>query len=121
MQLSKKKLNKNLEKQLKKMWYGLLAEMSSPEEIEELLMDLLTEAERIATYKRLGIGLYLDKGRSYENIKNHIKVSSATIAAVAENVGKPGFQEAIRKIKADEWAEEWSNKISQKIKRLLPV
>jgi len=121
MQLSKKKLNKNLENQLKKMWYGLLAEMNSPEEIEELLMDLLTEAEKVAIYKRLGIGLYLDKGRSYEDIKNHIKVSSATIAAVAENVGKPGFQEAIRRIKADEWAQEWSHKISQKIKRFLPV
>jgi uncharacterized protein YerC len=121
MQLSKKKLNKNLENQLKKMWYGLLAEMNSPKEIEELLADLLTEAEKVAIYKRLGIGLYLDKGRSYENIKNHIKVSSATIASVAENVGKPGFQEAIRRIKADEWAEEWSNKISQKIKKFLPV
>ena len=103
------------------MWYGLLAEMKSPEEIEGLLKDLLTEAEKVAIYKRLGIGLYLDKGRSYEDIKNHIKVSSATIAAVAENVSKPGFQEAIRRIKADEWAEDWSNKISQKIKRLLPV
>ena len=121
MQLSKRKLNKNLETQLKKMWYGLLAEMQSPEEVESLLANLLTDAERIAIYKRLGIGLYLDKGRSYEDIKNHIKVSSATIAAVAENVSKPGFQEAIRRIKADEWAEDWSNKISQKIKRLLPV
>lgn len=121
MQLSKKKLNKNLEKQLKKMWYGLLAEMNSVKEIEELLIDLLTEAERVAIYKRLGIGLYLDKGRSYEDIKNHIKVSSATIAAVAENVSKPGFQEAIRRIKADEWAEDWSNRISRRIKRWLPV
>jgi len=121
MQLSKKKLNKNLEIQLKKMWYGLLAEMQSPEEVEELLINLLTDAERIAIYKRLGIGLYLDKGRSYEDIKNNIKVSSATIAAVAENVSKPGFQEAIRRIKADEWAEDWSNRISQRIKRWLPV
>jgi len=121
MQLSKKKLNKNLEEQLRKMLYGLLAEINSPEEIERLLNDLLTEAERMAIYKRLGIGLYLDKGRSYEDIKNHLKVSSATIAAVAENVAKPGFQEAIRRIKADEWADEWSRKISEKVKRLLPV
>ena len=118
MQLSKKRLNKNLEGQLKKMWYGLLAEIDSVEEVENLMADLLTDAERLAIYKRLGIGLYLDKGRSYEDIKNHLKVSSATIASVAENVSRPGFQEAIRRIKADEWADEWSKKISQKVKFL---
>ncbi|HOX96347.1 MAG TPA: Trp family transcriptional regulator [Candidatus Woesebacteria bacterium] len=120
MQLSSNPLNKTIEKQLSGMFYGILAELSSPEEIKTILKDILTEGERVAILKRLGIAVYLDKGRNYEDIKNNIKVSSATIASVAENTGNPGWQEVIRRIKADEWASEWTNKISKGIRRILP-
>ena len=50
--------------------------------------------------------VYLDKGRNYEDVKNNVEVSSATIATVAENLGNPGWQEVIRRIKAEEWAIE---------------
>ena len=83
-----------------------------------VLGDILTEGERTAVIKRLGIALYLDKGRNYEDIKNNIKVSSATIATVAENLGNSGWQEVIRRVKAEEWATEWTDKISGKIKRI---
>jgi uncharacterized protein YerC len=120
MQLSNNPLNKNIEKQLSGMMYGILAELRTPEEIKTVLGDILTEGERMAILKRLGIAVYLDKGRNYEDIKNNIKVSSATIASVAENIGNPGWQEMIRRIKAEEWATEWTNKISRGIKRILP-
>ncbi|KKS91620.1 MAG: hypothetical protein UV68_C0065G0004 [Candidatus Collierbacteria bacterium GW2011_GWC2_43_12] len=83
-----------------------------------ILNDLLTEAERMALLKRLGIALYLDKGRSYEDIKNNIKVSSATIATVAESLGNEGWQEIIKRIKAEEWANDWTDKITGGIKRI---
>lgn len=118
MQLSSNPLNKNIEKQLSEMFYGILAELSTPEEVKTVLKDVLTEGERTAILKRLGIAVYLDKGRNYEDIKNNIKVSSATISSVASNVGNPGWQEAIRRIKAEEWATEWTNKISGKIRKL---
>lgn len=121
MQLSKNKINKNLNLQLRNMFLGVLAEMKSPEEIELVLQDLLTETERAAVLKRLGIAIYLDKRRSYEDIKNNIKVSSATIATVAETLGNPGIQEVLRRIKADEWAKETSGKIMKSIKKILPV
>jgi uncharacterized protein YerC len=121
MQLSKVRLNRNLEKQIKEMLFGALAEISSPAKVEEVLNDLLTEAEKTAMMKRLGIAVYLDKGRNYEDIKNNLKVSSATIAMVAESLGNSGFQEMIRRIKAEQWATEWSKKISQNLKRWLPV
>lgn len=100
------------------MFYGLLAEIDSPEEVKMILSDILTEAERAAVIKRLGIALYLDKGRSYEDVKNNIKVSSATIATVAENLRNQGWQEAIKRIKAEEWASAWTGKISERIKRV---
>ena len=70
--------------------------------------------------KRLAIAIFLDKGRSYENIRNILKVSSATIASVNEQMGNPGIQLALRKIKADEWADEWTEKISGLVGRILP-
>lgn len=118
MQLSQNPINKTIEKQLSQMFYGVLAELESPEDIKIVLSDILTEGERSAVLKRLGIAMYLDKGRSYEDIKNNIKVSSATIATVAENLGNSGWQEMIKRIKAEEWASEWTGKISERIKRV---
>ena len=79
---------------------------------------MLTEGERLAVLKRLGIALYLDKGRNYEDVKNNIKVSSATIATVAENLGNSGWQEIIKRIKAEEWASNWTDRITGGIKKI---
>jgi len=119
MQLSSSPLNKNIAKQLTGMWLGILAELNTPEEIKTVLSDALTEAEMTAVIKRLGIAVYLDKGRSYEDIRRNIKVSSATIASVAANLGNPGWQDMIRRIKAEEWAEKWTGKITKGIRGLL--
>ena len=121
MQVSSKKLNKTLENQIKEMLIGVFAEVTSPKITEEILADLLTETERVAMMKRLGIAIYLDKGRSYEDIKNNLKVSSATIASVAENMGNPGIGEVIKRIKAEEWATDWTDKISKNLRRILPL
>ncbi|KKT34684.1 MAG: hypothetical protein UW23_C0031G0008 [Candidatus Collierbacteria bacterium GW2011_GWA1_44_12] len=121
MQLSSNPLNKNIEKQLTEMLYGILAELNTPEELKVVMGDLLTDGERTAMIKRLGIAVYLDKGRSYEDIKNNVKVSSATVASVANTLGNPGWQEMIKRIKAEEWAEEWTSKISKSIKKILPL
>lgn len=120
MQLSQNPINKTLEKQLLEMFYSVLAEIDSPEELKTVLGDILTQAERSAVLKRLGIALYLDKGRSYEDVKNNIKVSSATIATVAENLGNEGWQNVIRRVKAEAWAEEWTEKISKRIQKIFP-
>lgn len=118
MQLSQNKINKTIELQLEKFLFGLLSETDDPQRVKLILGELLTETERTAVLKRLGIAIYLDKSRSYEDIKNNIKVSSATIASVAERFGNQGWQEIIKMIKAEEWASEWSEKISKRIKRL---
>jgi len=118
MQLSQNPINKNIEKQLYEMLWGVLAELNNPEDIKKVFEDLLTEGERLALIKRIGIALYLDKGRNYEDIKNNIKVSSATIATVAQDLGKPGWQEIVRRIKAEEWAVKWSERIAEKLNRL---
>lgn len=103
------------------MLYQVLVDSNETKEIKMLLDDLLSEGEQTAMAKRLAIGVYLDKGRSYENIRENLKVSSATIASVAESMGNPGMQLALRKIKAEIWAEEWSSRIVGLVRRVLPV
>ena len=120
MQQSQKKINKTLESSLEKMLFGVLSEIGSEEEMKMVMKNLLTEGEVSALLKRLGIALYLDKGRSYEDIKNNIMVSSATIASVAETLGESGWQEILKRVKAEEWADRWSNKISSGIGWILP-
>lgn len=112
-------MNKTLEGQISQMLVGSLCEIDDPKTMEVVLSDLLTETERVAMMKRLGIALYLDKGRSYDNIKNNLMVSSATIATVAENMGNRGFGLMVKMIKAEEWAEAWTNKISKGIRRFV--
>lgn len=121
MQLSTKRLNKTLENQISKMLLSTLCEITAPETMADVLADLLTDTERVATMKRLGIAIYLDKGRSYDDIKNNLKVSSATIATVAESMGNPGTVELLKRIKAEEWANDWTDKISKGIRKFFPV
>ena len=61
----------------------------------------------------MAIAYYLKKGRSYANIKENLKVSSATIASVQEITDTKGVQLAIKKVEAEEWANKWSEKISK--------
>lgn len=102
------------------MLYRLIGDVSDPAEAKTLLSDLLTDSERMAIVKRLAIAVYLDKGRSYEDTKNHLKVSSATIASVAEIMGNPGIQIALNRVKAERWADDLSSKITGLVRKVMP-
>ncbi|OGY16792.1 MAG: hypothetical protein A2785_03425 [Candidatus Chisholmbacteria bacterium RIFCSPHIGHO2_01_FULL_49_18] len=112
MQVSSRQLNSVLEKQIFSVFYQTLSDLRTPEEIKTVLTDLLTETELTALAKRLAIATFLEKGRSYENIRDTLKVSSATIASVAEQIGNPGFQMALERIRAEEWAGQWAGRIT---------
>lgn len=120
MQVSKQKLNATLEGQVYAIFYQLIADVKSTREAELLFKDLLTRTELSVLTKRVAIALFLDKGRSYENIKNTLKVSSATIASVQETIGNPGMQLALNKIKSEEWADQWAGKISKMVGKIIP-
>lgn len=115
MQVSKRKVNEVLEKQITGMWYQLIADTKSREDAEKIFGDLLSETELAAVSKRIAIAYWLVKGRSYENIKDNVKVSSATIAAVQQEMKRGGWRRAMEKIMADEWATKWEEKIKQRI------
>ncbi len=120
MQVSKHKLNKTIEKQVYDIFFQLIVDLKTTNEAKQLFSDLFTKTELQVIAKRVAIALFLDKGRSYENIKNTLKVSSATIASVQESMGNTGMQIALNKVKAEEWADQWASRISGIVGKILP-
>jgi len=118
MQVSKRKVNKNLKNQFHQLLYQVIADIHNPKEAGSFLDGLLKKTELNMITKRLAIAYYLDKGRRYEDIKTNLAVSSATISTIAERMKKKrGFEIALKKIQAEEWAERWAEKITRTFKR----
>lgn len=113
MQISKHKINKNLDKQLADIWYQLVVDIKNPQEAEKIFSSILSETELVTVIKRLAVGYWLTKKRSYEIIKSNLKVSSATIATIQQDLKKPGWQLIMKKILAEEWATKWEEKIKK--------
>lgn len=116
---SKGKISKNIENQVYKILYQVLADAKNEVDIELILKSLMSEAELSALAKRLAIAVFLDKGQSYERIKDILKVSSATISSVATTMNEKGVQMALTRVKAEEWADMWSIRISRALEKLL--
>jgi uncharacterized protein YerC len=117
MQVSKKKVNPVLEKQLHTTLFTLITDLKNPQDAQQVLASLLTNSELTSVAKRLAVAYWLSKGRSYENIKENLKVSSATIAEVQQHVKNPGWKLALQKVTAEEWASLWEQKIRHVFKR----
>lgn len=116
MRVSSRKLNDALKRQIAKTFSQVLADIKDVDEMDKFLSDYLSRSEYEILAKRLAVAYWLKKGRSYENIKNNLKVSSATVASVSSEIKKPGFQKALKIIEAEEWANQWSEKIKRLIK-----
>jgi uncharacterized protein YerC len=117
MRTSGQKLNPSLKRQIKMTLAQAICDMSSSQEIDKFLQDFLTDAEYVTFAKRLAIAYWLKKGRSYENIRQNLKVSSATIASSQQEMKKEGIKFALEKIEAEEWANKWAEKIKKFVGR----
>lgn len=116
MRTSSIKLNPSLKNQLSKSLFQAAADLKDEGEVETFFNDFFNQSELETFVKRLAIAYWLKKGRSYSNIKNNLKVSSATIASVHESMDKPGIKLALKKLEAEEWANVWSEKIRKFVK-----
>jgi len=117
MRISENKLNPSMKGQLIKTFAQTLIDFKSMDEMHGFLTDFLNDSELETFAKRLSIAYWLKKGRSYENIKTNLKVSSATIATIEKLSKKPGFANGIKKMEAEEWANVWAEKIQKFIKK----
>jgi uncharacterized protein YerC len=116
MRTSQQKLNPALQKQIEMMLVRLLQDIKNEKELSLFLTDFLNPTELVSFSKRLAIAYWLQKGRSYENIRQNLKVSSATIATVQATLKKPGIKLALKKIEAEEWASQWTKRIQKVLK-----
>ena len=116
MRVSDRKLNPSLKKQVEATFEQTLIDLKDVNELKSFLKDFFKDSEREAFAKRLAVAYWLKKGRSYNNIKNNLKVSSATIASVQSIIKTDGMRLAIKKIEAEEWANQWTQKIRKFVK-----
>lgn len=117
MRVSQKHINKRLQKEILGLFYQLISDLKTPQEAQTFLDDILGRDELTVFAKRISIAHYLDRGRSYENIKNNLKVSSATIASIDKIRNLEGYQLALKKVEAERWASEWAEKIEKLFKK----
>jgi uncharacterized protein YerC len=117
MRTSEKVLNPSLKKQIEAIFVQTIADLKDISETKVFLNDFFNQSENDAFSKRLAISYWLKKGRSYNNIKENLKVSSATIASVQSMMDKPGFKLALKKIEAEEWANQWAEKIKKFVRK----
>ncbi|KKQ97279.1 MAG: hypothetical protein UT24_C0002G0029 [Candidatus Woesebacteria bacterium GW2011_GWB1_39_12] len=117
MRTSEKSLNTSLKKEIETVFIQIIADLRDLGETKVFLTDFLNESEYESFAKRLAIAYWLKKGRSYSNIKDNLKVSSATIATIQNMITKPGFKLALKKIEAEEWANQWAEKIKKFVKK----
>lgn len=113
MRVSNQKLNITLKKQIARTLLQTIVDLKDFDETNRFFENFFNESELETFAKRLAIAYWLKKGRSYTNIKENLKVSSATIASIQSQLDSPGFQLALTKIEAEEWATKWSQKIQK--------
>lgn len=118
MRTSEKKLNPSLKNQVETVFAQTVADLRDLKEATRFLLDFFNQTEYESFAKRLAIAYWLKKGRSYNNIKDNLKVSSATVASVQSVMEKEGFKLALKKIEAEEWANLWAEKIRKFTKKI---
>lgn len=119
MRTSSQKLNYSLKNQIIKVLAQTLADLKNTREALVFIQDFFTDAEIETFAKRLAIAYWLKKKKSYTNIKQNLKVSSATIAEVSSSAETPGFKRALEKIEAEEWANQWAKRIKKFTKKII--
>jgi uncharacterized protein YerC len=111
MRVSEKTLDPSLKKEIEDVFAQVITDLKDLGETKTFLKDFFNESEMEVFVKRLAIMYWLKKKTSYSNIKNDLKVSSATVASVQNTLNKPGIKLALKKIEAEEWANVWAEKI----------
>jgi len=120
VQISKRKLDKDVEERIWKIFLNTLSQVKTPIEVAELVDDLLTPTEKIVLYKRLAIALMSIKGYDNQMIQDILKVSSTTVAQVKRWIaqGGTGYKKAVEKILKQEGIEEFLDQTNETLYRL---
>lgn len=106
-------MNSSLKRQLLKTFAQMIADLKDPKEIEVFLTDFFDEEELTKYVKRISIAYWLKKGRDKNNIRENLKASPTEISFAEKLLKKEGVRLALKKIEAEEWANQWAEKINK--------
>ena len=114
-QISKKFLNKAVEKRLFEVFEQAFLNLKSVAEAREFLNDLLTPTEKIMIAKRLAIAVLVEKGYDYRAIIRILKVSFTTINAVLkqQTIDGRGYHRIVDKILRKESLDKFYLELSK--------
>lgn len=91
----------------------MLADLKDPKETEVFLVDFFNDKELEIYVKRISIAYWLKKGRDSENIKRNLQATTGEIKNAQELLKTNGVKLALKKIEAEEWANQWVERIKK--------
>lgn len=106
-------MNSSLKRQLLKTFVQMIDDLKDKKEIEKFSIDFFSDDELEKYVKRISIVYWIKKGRDKENIKMNLLATPKEIADAEKLLRKEGIKLAIKKIEADEWANQWVEKIKK--------
>ncbi|MBI2074656.1 MAG: hypothetical protein HYT83_02325 [Candidatus Levybacteria bacterium] len=120
--VSKRILNKTLENYIFELFIQTIANLKDKNEIQNFIKDLLSPPEQIMLVKRLAIAILLQKGYTYTQIDNTLKVSRTTIMNVSYWLkhGNSGYNKAVEKVMQNVRKEEFFDAIEEILLQLTP-
>lgn len=103
-QVSRVPLRKEISRRVFEIFLETIADLKKPQEVGEFIDEFLSDTERTVLAKRLSIAVLLAKGYDYDSIRQILKVSPPTIAAVNNAMRKKGhgYQRVLARILAAE-------------------
>jgi uncharacterized protein YerC len=91
----------------------MLEDLRNQKEIETFLIDFFDNKELEKYTKRLAVAYWLKKGRDKANIMQNLHASLGDVKRTKKLLNKEGIKLALKKIEAEEWANQWSEKIKK--------
>lgn len=115
-QVSKYPIRKDVYEEIFETLLETIAGLTTKKSVSAFFEEFLTPTERIMFAKRLAVGLLIAKNYDYKEIRELLKVSTATIASYSAFYKySKGYKEVISKILRDEKIEEFLLSLAEKI------
>lgn len=122
-QVSRYPLSKDVYKRVFEILFQSIANIKNPQEVKEFFDDFLSPTERIVLAKRLSIAVLLAKGYDYNDVREVLKVSPPTIAAVNASLKYKGkaYKRVVNRILRSDKFEEFLGKIEDLFDKIPPI
>lgn len=115
--VSRRKVKKDIFNKINEQFIKTISKMETKRKIKFFLEELLTKEEKVMLSKRLALIFMLERGYSFNYIKNTLKMSGSTLGRIRRDIKKGRYKSLVNQIKKEKKKDEfWSD-----LERLLRV